>query len=328
MIIQKTDNYPSSLNSIQFDEYNFEDIHNSHNKTIQFNLLKDNIRYNNISFGDANYSYNREDGLFQDIEMMNNKSSFIITDKIGITFADLNERISNFKHQFSNVKNYNEKIFKITKDFKGKGRIKKNTNYVGKHTKFSEDNIIRKIKRIFLDSCWNYINLLHKKYLLKTNAMINKKKLLLQKIESKVSQQIKKEKNIKWFESQLYEVLSENVSDKCCNYSKDYNKRQIKVLFEINKATEVIEFLHKPIKSIYEDYIKDKDIDGFKTLKDDLKILREKMIEDGEENVDDYLKKYKSIAHNLFSIFKIKNSRNNCGQLKHLKKNSKNSRKK
>ena len=40
------------------------------------------------------------------------------------------------------------------------------------------------------------------------------------------------------------------------------------------------------------------------------------MIEDGEENVDDYLIKYKSIAHNLFSIFKIKNSRNNCGQLK------------
>lgn len=327
MIIQKTDNYPSSLNSIQFDEFNFEDIHNSHNKTIQFNLLKDNIRYNNISFGDANYSYNREDGVFQDIEMMNNKSSFIITDKIGITFADLNESIY-FKHLFSNAQNYNEKIFKITKDFKGKGRIKKNTNYVGKHTKFSEDNIIRKIKRIFLDSCWNYINLLHKKYLLKTNAMINKKKLLLQKIESKVSQQIKKEKNIKWFESQLYEVLSENVSDKCCNYSKDYNKKQIKVLFEINKATEVIEFLHKPIKSIYEDYIKDKDIDGFKTLKDDLKILREKMIEDGEENVDDYLIKYKSIAHNLFSIFKIKNSRNNCGQLKHLKKNSKNSRKK
>lgn len=174
MIIQKTDNYPSSLNSIQFDEYNFEDIHNSHNKKIQFNLLKDNIRYNNISFGDANYSYNREDGVFQDIEMMNNKSSFIITDKIGITFADLNESIY-FKHLFSNAQNYNEKIFKITKDFKGKGRIKKNTNYVGKHTKFSEDNIIRKKKRIFLDSCWNYINLLYKKYLLKINAMINKK---------------------------------------------------------------------------------------------------------------------------------------------------------
>ena len=52
------------------------------------------------------------------------------------------------------------------------------------------------------------------------------------------------------------------------------------------------------------------------------------MIEDGEENVDDYLNKYKSIAHNLFSIFKIKNSRNNCGQLKQLKKTPKNSRKK
>lgn len=169
MIIQKSDNHPSSLNSIQFDEYNFKEIHNNHNKKIEFNLFGDNIRYNNITFDDAidaNYSYNIEDGLFQDIDMMNNKSSFNITDKIGISFTDLNENISNFKHLFLNAQNYNEKIFKITKDFKGKGRIKKNTNYVGKHTKFSEDNIIRKIKRIFLDSCWNYINLLYKKYLL------------------------------------------------------------------------------------------------------------------------------------------------------------------
>ena len=120
MIIQKSDNYPSSLNSIQFDELNFEDINNSHNKIIQFNLFKDIIRYNNISFGDANCSYNIENGLFQDIDMMNNKSSFIISDKIGITFKDLNESISNYKHLFSNVKNYNEKIFKITKILKVK----------------------------------------------------------------------------------------------------------------------------------------------------------------------------------------------------------------
>ncbi len=40
MIIQKSDNYPSSLNSIQFDELNFEDINNNHNKTIKFNLFK------------------------------------------------------------------------------------------------------------------------------------------------------------------------------------------------------------------------------------------------------------------------------------------------
>ena len=76
MIIQKSDNYPSSLNSILFDKLNFEDINNSHNKIIQFNLFKDIIRYNNISFGDANYSYNIEDGVFQDIDKINNKIAF------------------------------------------------------------------------------------------------------------------------------------------------------------------------------------------------------------------------------------------------------------
>ena len=59
-----------------------------------------------------------------------------------------------------------ERVFKITKDYKGKGRIKKNTIYVGKHNKFSEDNIIRKIKGKFLEKCRLYINDLYKKYLL------------------------------------------------------------------------------------------------------------------------------------------------------------------
>jgi hypothetical protein len=75
------------------------------------------------------------------------------------------------------------------------------------------------------------------------------------------------------------------------------------LIFEKNEATEIIEFLNKPIKSIYEDYIKDIDIEGFQTLKDDLNNIKKKMIEEQEENVDDYIEKYKTIDNNLLLIF-------------------------
>ena len=52
----------------------------------------------------------------------------------------------------------NQKIFDITKINKKIGRIKKYSSLIGKHNKFSEDNIIRKIKRRFLENVRLYIN--------------------------------------------------------------------------------------------------------------------------------------------------------------------------
>ena len=92
------------------------------------------------------------------------------------------------------------------------------------------------------------------------------------------------------------------------------------MIFEKNEATEIIEFLNKSIKSIYEDYIKDIDIEGFQTLKDDLNNIKQKIIEEQEENVDDYIEKYKKITNNLLLIFKLKISRNKKDKIKLNKK--------
>ena len=46
------------------------------------------------------------------------------------------------------------------------GRIRKNTNFIGKHNKFSEDNIIRKIKGRFHEKCRIYINKEYKRFIL------------------------------------------------------------------------------------------------------------------------------------------------------------------
>ena len=58
-------------------------------------------------------------------------------------------------------------------------------------------------------------------------------------------------------------------------------------------------------------YTNNEEIDGFKTLKDDLEEIKKKMNEEKEENIDKYLNEYKRIAENLEEIFKKKSSRSN-----------------
>ena len=239
----------------------------------------------------------------QQLNYMDEKNQNILSTK-GQSKAD------NIKDLGLKPLQYNKKIiYKITKDFKGKGRIKKNTNFVGKHNKFAEDNIIRKIKGRFLEYCRLYLNYLYKKYIL-NNTQTNKKyHNLLQRIDSKMVKQIKKERNIEWFDTKLYEIFSQNVSEKCSQYKEDYNKKQIKLLFDKNEVTDVIQILNMQVREMYENFIRNKKREGFKTLENDLEEIKKKMIEENEDNIEEYLNKYEFIAQNLESIFMKKNPR-------------------
>ena len=98
-----------------------------------------------------------------------------------------------------------EKIFEIRKDNKKIGRIKKNTIYVGSIIDFVK--IIRKIKGRFLGKCRIAINNEYKKYLFNNNNNL-KKNDLLQRITPKVSRKIKRDENLRWLRSKMYQVFS------------------------------------------------------------------------------------------------------------------------
>ena len=57
-------------------------------------------------------------------------------------------------------------------------------------------------------------------------------------------------------------------------------------------------------------YIKDVKIEGFKTLKDDIKELEKQMINSKQENIKEYLDKYEDTAKNMKYIFDKKSERN------------------
>ena len=211
--------------------------------------------------------------------------------------------------------NKNKKIFEIIKINKKIGRIKKNSILKGVHNKLSEDNIIRKIKGRFLEKLRLYINNEYKKYLLLKSNKKNKNVNWLKKINPKLARRISKEENIKWFNTKIYEIFSENVSIRYASQSPDSNKKRINKLISSNNAKNVISILNSNIDILFEKYINDEEIEGFKTLKDDINELEANMENTEKENIKEYLKRYEYIAKNMKNIFNRKNARHNTSKL-------------
>ena len=291
---------PFSKNKIDFNYFGFESINKNQNNQNDIN--------NVASFSEKS-QYNATNPF--NIEC---KSSLYKNEDNYLFLHSPNSILNSNKHQRLDIKAFEikkqkKKIFKIGKDNKNKGRIKKNTNFIGKHDKFSEDNIIRKFKGRFIEKCRIYINKEYKRFLANKNETKNIK-ILLQRISPKLSKKIKKEDNLKWLNSKLYKVFSEKVSVKCSLYDPDYNKKEIQKLYKENEAKNFINILERSVKEMLNAFIQNK-IPGFDSLNDDIKELKEKMKKNNQENIKEYLIKYRNIALNFESIFINKNSRSN-----------------
>ena len=212
-----------------------------------------------------------------------------------------------------------EKIFHITKKNKKIGRIKKNSLLTGKHNKLSQDNIIRKIKGRFHEKVRIYINNEYKNYLLNKNKKLSKI-IFLKKINPKVSRKIRKEDNLKWFQSKICEIFSENVSLRYSSFSPDSNKKKIKRVISLNEAKGVVEILNTTVETLFDKYISNESIPGFKTLKDDIEELELQMRNENQEGIEEYLKKYEYIATNM-----KKKKKNKKKKLKNNNSNNKSS---
>ena len=178
------------------------------------------------------------------------------------------------------------KIFNISKINKKVGRMLKKLKrkFKAAHNKYSEDNIIRKFKARFQDILLNYINYEYSEFLISKGK--SKKVKLLQRISPAESRKISKADNLRWFSTKLN-----------------------------NEAHNVIDILEKEVIEMYNLYRNNAKIDGFTTLEEDLKILREKMEKENEESEEEedielYLSNYRIIAMRLDKIFEDKKGRN------------------
>ena len=280
----------------------------SDNIIFEKNIANKYLKENYYSYKIFNNRINQIE--FDKLSKFNNNSSIFTSNEntlfgLDKRFLPINETDKN--NIFTNNK---QKIFEIVKVNKKIGRIKKNSLLKGKHNMLSEDNIIRKIKRRFIEKLRLYINIEYKNFLFEKN--LKKKKIInwLKKVDPRISKKIKKEENLKWFKSKIYEIFSENISLRYSGYPTDINKKKINRLFSLNEAKNLINILNSNIESYFEKYINNEEIEGFLTLKDDIIELKVHMENSQQENIDDYLRRYENIAKNMKKIFHNKHSRN------------------
>ncbi len=168
--------------------------------------------------------------------------------------------------------------FKEKKDL---GRKKKEYEGLGLHNKFSDDNIIRKVKNAILQNTRIFINSKIKTiYEYKNNKFSKRKELLKMKKSQPISSRVDYNKN--FLEKTLGEIFSEDISSKYIQYPSAHNKKLIESL--INDEDEQKKKIFNEIFNL--------------TFLDCLNHFRgRKIIEEleGLNNLEDYIKKAKII---------------------------------
>lgn len=198
------------------------------------------------------------------------------------------------KNQMLNKKRKkNKEIFYIKKKIK-KGRPKKGINYKGKHNKNYSDNIVRKIKRAFINYSKDYINKKYDEYLGKSN--IKKSLHLLKPISQKEIIDLNPERNLEWFQKPLKDIFSVKLSKKIKIFPSDYNKRNIDELYKDKNAKVITDILNLTVKKMYEKFISE----GLPFF---LEKVGEKMKIEKEEEVLNHKRELEKMAKNLENFF-------------------------
>ena len=205
-------------------------------------FYKDQLRVNldNIFSLSNKSDSNKENDSSSEKEELRNEKNKLIEKKKKSSIYNITNQIEIYDYLKKNKK----KIFKIIKINKKLGRIKKNSLLNGKHNKLSEDNIIRKIKARFHEKLRLYINIEYNKYIFKKTQKNRHTNNWLKKISPKISRKIKKEENLQWFQSKIYEIFSNNISLRYSSHLVNSNKKKIERLLSLNEKNKIIKILY------------------------------------------------------------------------------------
>jgi hypothetical protein len=185
------------------------------------------------------------------------------------------------------------------------GRKRKDNQIKGIHTKYKEDNMIRKSKVLFKDSTIKYINKKINEINDNLFVNINGKEYKLEKILD-----IKQDKivdinalsNRKLLSEKVKDLLSEDISGRYKNIPKDFNRIAIDKLYEYGNETiisiletnllDCIKFFRKD-----DDIINDENFSYLKGLEERYEKLPEELLKDNkndQEYVDQLIKVIKT----------------------------------
>ena len=267
----------------------FDEIKNQKNKE-SLNLNKKENIIPKIKFEIKREKNGKEDenlnenisskSIFEDRIDKNGKESVIIIDK---NYKELIQ--SRIKKNLLSKRPFKEK--------KVLGRKKKENEGLGEHNKFSDDNIIRKIKHVILDNVMKFINKkIHIIYSYQNEKEKKERELFKLKQNSKISSRINYNKE--FLNKKLVEIFSGDISSKYSRFPTNHNKELIKSL--INENDEKKKILFNKIFNL-------SFVDCLNHFRGSKKIVEL----EGVSNLDNYLKSKKTNFNeeysNLFKYF-------------------------
>ena len=258
----------TDLNSLQNDKQNIIEYKPSFNK-IQV-ILKEDL--NNIQ-NEANKTFDTEKKLITDDNVLGKKRKKKVIYKVEKMTDKNNESFSKNKIR---------------------GRKKKYEIIKGNHTKFTEDNIMRKIKCHFFIHINKTLN----------QSLIDKKNYFY-RLDNYINENLKKDYNIKLMNLTLKEIYSTtNISHKYKKYENDINKKLIEKIYSEKNENEVMKILDKSYIETFNSLMEN-NIDNFcnEILKKDEKNGLAKM------DINNYFNEIKNLCLNYENWFQNKRGR-------------------
>ena len=175
-----------------------------------------------------------------------------------------------------------------------RGRRKKNVEYDDEphHDKFTEDNIIQRIKTFIFD----YI-------LERLNKSLKFESRKFYQLTKTLNSNLKKDFNEELLGKTIYEIYM--TSDLCMRFINipDANRELIKKIYEEKIEIETINILDKKFKEIL-DYIRKKDLDNFLTN------FRLRVMKKDNKSIDLYMKEVRKMLFQYEFYFQKKIGRN------------------
>ena len=214
--------------------------------------------------------------------------------------VELNHEKQNMSKPIFSISNYDINMKKISK----RGRKSKSSNCKGYHTKFSTDNILRKIKTRFFHKIVNYINsIILSKY--------RNKVKVLKFLETEISKNNNIAFNKKLLNMKLKELFdSYKISGKIKLLDKNYNKTIIKSIYDEN-IIELINILEMTVMQMFDIFrdLKETKLVGFERMDTVIKELENS--ENDKEYIDKLKKVILSFENYYFKKEKLKSKLNN-----------------
>ena len=230
----------------------------------------------------------------------------------------IDEDSNNNENENKNKTEENKKIFYIDKTIvtlnnpqfekegkNRKGRKIKNSKEYSAHNKFSDDNLIRRIKGVVLGNFRKYINDMINKFNIniKYRLLINKHDQIL-----KVNVNYNKE----FIHKKLKDIFSDQISTKCVKHTKDHNQKLIQLLLNHedinirNTFEKIFNLTFLDCLKIFRNEILIDEFEGLKRINEFCNYLRC----DNDEDTELYIRKFIYFVSNYEIIINYKKPRN------------------